>query len=184
MERNRHDELTEILDRTTGWIENCDSKTSIILSGMGVVAGILLATDYVEKLVTIYRYMIDYANLWKASYLLVSFLSIGVLVYGCILLIGVLVARVNPAEFSEKGVKTDSLIFFASIAANKSLAKYRGKIKKCSSEQLEDDIISQIYICSLICEKKFALYKKGLIISLAGFAIFAIMTIIGVMSSK
>ena len=108
-------------------------------------------------------------------------LSVGGIVYGCILLIGVLVARVNPAEFSEKGVKTDSLIFFTSIAANNSLAKYRDKIKKCSSEQLDDDIISQIYICSLICKKKFELYKKGLIISLAGFAIFVIMAIIGVM---
>lgn len=180
MEGNKHDELNEILDRTIGWIENCDTKTSIILSGMGVIAGILLATDYVEKLVTIYRYMISYVNLWRSFYLLVSFLSLWVIVYGCVLLIGVLVAKVNPAEFSEKGVKTDSLIFFTSIAANNSLAKYRDKVKECSYEQLDDDIISQIYICSLICKKKFKLYKKGLIISLAGFAIFVIMTIIGV----
>jgi len=181
METKRtHEELTEILDRTTGWIENCDSKASIILSGAGVVAGILLATDYVEKIIAIYRYMTDNASLWTVSYLVCNILSIGAFVTGCLLLIGVLIARVKPVEFSDKGVKTDSLIFFSSIAANKSLAKYREKIKKCSSEQLDDDIISQIYICSLICEKKFALYKNGLIISLAGFAGFAIMTIIGV----
>lgn len=178
MERNRHGELTAILDRTSGWIENCDSKTSIILSGIGVIAGILLATDYVERLVDVYRHMFEYSNLWRVSYLLSIILSIGGIVCGCILLIGVLVARVNPAEFSEKGVKADSLIYFGSIAANKSLAKYRRKIEECSSEQLNDDIVSQIYICSLICEKKFKLYKKGLVVAMAGFSIFTIITII------
>lgn len=47
MESKRtHDELKEILDRNTAWIENCDSKTSIILGSFGVIAGIFLATDY------------------------------------------------------------------------------------------------------------------------------------------
>lgn len=34
MESKRtHDELKEILDRNTAWIENCDSKTSIFFWG-------------------------------------------------------------------------------------------------------------------------------------------------------
>lgn len=50
MESKRtHEELKEILDRNTAWIENCDSKTSIILGSFGVIAGIFLATDYVSK---------------------------------------------------------------------------------------------------------------------------------------
>lgn len=94
-------------------------------------------------------------------------------------MINVLVARVRPNDFSKKGVKTNSLIFFSSIAKYKTLSKYSLKLKKCTSEQLEDDIISQIYVCSLICDKKFWLYQKGLIISLVGVIVFVIMAVIG-----
>ena len=48
--KKTQEELKEILDRNTAWIENCDSKTSIILGSFGVIAGIFLATDYVSKL--------------------------------------------------------------------------------------------------------------------------------------
>ena len=49
----KYDELSEILNGVNSWIENCDSKVSTILSGMGVFAGILLATDYVSKFIAI-----------------------------------------------------------------------------------------------------------------------------------
>ena len=175
-----YDELSEILNRVNSWIENCDSKVSTILSGMGVFAGILLATDYVSKFIAIFRYMCEKITVLSAIYLIISFLSFGLLLYGVFLFMGVLFARVNPTEFEDRGVKGDSLIFFSSIAKNKTLSKYRGKLRKCSAEQMNDEIISQIYICSLICDKKFSLYKKGLICSLIGFIVFLIMAIIGV----
>ena len=66
MESKRtHEELKEILDRNTAWIENCDSKTSIILAGFGVIVGILLATDYASKFVSIFRYMINNVSFWS-----------------------------------------------------------------------------------------------------------------------
>lgn len=172
-----HEELIEILDRNTSWIENCDSKTSIILGGIGVITGVLLATDYVVKLAAIYKHMAENISFWSVAYLIGTILSIGAIIVGCLFLISVLMAKVDPTEFSKKGLKMDSLIFFSTIAQNKSFAKYREKLQKCPS--LDDDIISQIYICSLICEKKFALYKKGLIISLLGFMAFVILTFVG-----
>ena len=179
MEQIKHEELSEILERTNGWIENCDSKSSIILSGMGVAAGIFLATDYISKFIDIIQFMYENMNIWTVLYLIFGSLSICLLLYGAFLLIEVLFSRINTAEFEDRGVKTDSIIFFSSIAKNKTLSKYRGKLKKCSAEQLDNDIISQIYVCSLICDKKFSLYKKGLICSLAGFIIFMIIAIIG-----
>lgn len=51
MESKRtREELKEILDRNTAWIENCDSKTSIILGSFGVIAGIFLATIMFQNL--------------------------------------------------------------------------------------------------------------------------------------
>lgn len=99
--------------------------------------------------------MCEKITVLSAIYLIISFLSFGLLLYGVFLFMGVLFARVNPTEFEDRGVKGDSLIFFSSFAKNKTLSKYRGKLRKCSSEQMNDDIISQIYICSLICDKKF-----------------------------
>ena len=55
----KYDELSETLNRVNSWIENCDSKVSTILSGIGVFAGILLATDYVSKFTAIFRYMCE-----------------------------------------------------------------------------------------------------------------------------
>lgn len=46
---NYTEDLPSILDRIIVWTDNCDSKTSIILGGLGVIAGIFMASDYVTK---------------------------------------------------------------------------------------------------------------------------------------
>lgn len=177
---NKHEKLSEILDRTIGWTANCDGKASTVLASVGVIAGVLLATDYVKKLVAIYRFMLDVLNFWSALYLIACTVAIGTIVVGCLYLIGVLKARIGRKDYAARGVRGGSLIFFASIAKCKTLDAYKTKLENCSDEQLEDDMISQIYICSVICQKKFDLYKKGLTCSLVGFSTFAILNIIGV----
>lgn len=180
MEHIEREELSETLERINGWIENCDAKVSTILSGMGVFAGILLATDYVSKFIAVFRFMCEKINIWTVVYLAINTLSLCSLIYGTFLLVGVLFARVDPEEFENRGVRNESLIFFSAIAKNRTLSEYKEKLKECSSEQMKVDFISQIYICSLICEKKFSLYKKGVTFSIAGFCIFMITAIIGV----
>lgn len=49
----------QILDRNIAWIENCDTKASIILGGIGVIFGILLASDYVKKIIEVLKNMTD-----------------------------------------------------------------------------------------------------------------------------
>lgn len=180
MEHIDYEKLCEILARINGWIENCDSKVSTILSGMGVFAGILLATDYIAKFIDIFQFMAEAKNVWAVIYLVACMVSLCLLIYGAICLIEVLFARIDTNEFENRGIKKDSLIFFSAIAQNPNLSKYREKLKKYDSEQMKDDIISQIYICALICDKKFSLYKKGLVCSLLGFGIFMFLVIIGV----
>lgn len=179
MDHIDYEELREILARINGWIENCDSKVSIILSGMGVFAGILFATDYVAKFADILQFMAEAKTIWSAVYLAVWAISLSLLIYGFICLIYALIARINTAEFARRGIKQDSLIFFSNIAQNSDLSAYCEKLKNYNSDQMEDDIISQIYICALICTKKFSLYKKGLIFSLLGVGVFMIMVTIG-----
>lgn len=173
-------ELNQILDRVNGWIENCDFKVSVILSGMGIFAGIFLVSDYISKFTSIFRAVLNNIGILSIAYLFISFLSLGLLIYGAILLVSVLFARINPTEFQNRAVKSDSVLFFSSIAKNKSFLKYKAKVRKCSKEQLMEDLVSQIYICALICDKKFRLYKKGLLYSIIGFCTFMFMMIVGV----
>lgn len=180
MESKRtQEELTSILDRNTAWIENCDSKTSIILAGFGVIVGILLATDYASKFVSMFRYMASNVSFGSIIYLIFCVFAICLILAGCVCWITVLFARVNLDEFSDRGIKPDSLIFFSSIAKHSTLLSYKQHLEKCETTQLSDDLISQIYICSIICDKKFKYYKRGLLLASIGLLLFVTLFVIG-----
>lgn len=100
----KYDELSETLNRVNSWIENCDSKVSTILSGIGVFAGILLATDYVSKFTAIFRYMCEKKTVSSTIFLIISFLSFGLLLYGVFLLI-----RYSLLELTRKNLKAEAL---------------------------------------------------------------------------
>lgn len=181
MESKRtHEELIEILDRTVTWTDNCDSKTSIILGGLGVIAGIFLASDYVSKINEIIRFMTSHINVWSVIYLVLFYGAIAVLLAGCLFLIRVLISVTDTKSYKDRGVKEESLVFFSPIAKNKTLSAYKKKVQKTDNAQFEEDIISQIYVCSIICDAKFRNYKTGLLLSLLGFGIFLVTAIVGV----
>lgn len=181
MESKRtHEELIEILDRTITWTDNCDSKTSIILGGLGVIAGIFLASDYVSKIIENIRFMTSHINVWSVIYLVFFYGSIAVLLAGCLFLIRVLISVTDTKSYKDREVKEESLVFFSSIAKNKTLSAYKKKVQKTDNAQFEEDIISQIYVCSIICDAKFRNYKTGLLLSLLGFGIFLVTAIVGV----
>ncbi|MDD4565088.1 MAG: DUF5706 domain-containing protein [Eubacteriales bacterium] len=180
MEKNeKRDELNQILDRNIAWIENCDSKTSIVLGCIGIIAGILLAADYVSRIIAIFRNFLETLSFWSVTYLIIAYASICTVAAGCLCLLLVLVAKINLKEFAAKGVRTDSLIYFSSIARIKTMSSYKSKLRSMKDDELEEDLISQIYICSIICSKKFARYKIGLLLSVLGLISFAAMIIIG-----
>lgn len=181
MESKRtHEELIEILDRTVTWTDNCDSKTSIILGGLGVIAGIFLASDYVSKIIEIIRFMTSHINVWSVIYLVLFYGSIAVLLAGCLFLFRVLISVTDTKSYKDREVKEESLVFFSSIAKNKTLSAYKKKVQKTDNAQFEEDIISQLYVCSIICDAKFRNYKTGLLLSLLGFGIFLVTAIVGV----
>lgn len=182
MDKNNNftEDLPSTLDRIIEWINNCDTKTSIVLGGLGVIAGIFLASDYVSKIIDIVRFMTSHINVWAVIYLILFFGSIAVLVAGCFFLIRVLISVTDTKSYKERGIKEDSLIFFSSISKNKTLSVYKKKVQKTDTAQFEEDVISQIYVCSIICEAKFRSYKTGLLLSLMGFGAFLVIAIVGV----
>ena len=46
------EDLNQILDRNVAWIENCDSKASIMLGMLGVTISIVFAFDYAKVIIS------------------------------------------------------------------------------------------------------------------------------------
>lgn len=173
------DSLYDTLNRTTAWIENCDNKTSIVLTGVGVLIAIILSGDYVKKIKKIIEHMLGNLNFYSVMFMFITTMAVIVCLIGLYFLFRVLVPKTNTKLYKERNIQTDSLIYFYSIAKNKSYSDYKSKLEKCSESSWENDIISQIYICSIICRDKFDYYKKGLKLIVSAFILFSIMMIIG-----
>ncbi len=173
------DDLYQSLDRTTTWIENCDTKTSVVISGIGIIAAIILSSDYITKIKSIIKYMIDNLSFWTAVFLLITAIALVFCISGCYHLYRVLVPRVDTGLYKEKGLNSESLIYFLAISKRKSFIDYKSELEKCSENNLINDIISQIYICSKICSQKFDYYTRGLNLVVIGLISLGIMMIIG-----
>lgn len=61
----------------------------------------------------------------------------------------------------------------------KSYEEYKNNLNTASDAKQRNDLISQIFICSKICEQKFMNYKKGTSYVLLGFNCFTAISIIG-----
>lgn len=124
--------------------------------------------------------MTSNVSFWTIIYIIFCIFSISLILAGCVCWIAALFARVNLNEFSDRGIKSNSLIFFSSIAKHKSLSSYKQNLEKCETSQMEEDLISQIYICSIICDKKFKYYKLGLFLVSIGSLLFVTLFVIGI----
>ncbi|MBU3188778.1 hypothetical protein K9O30_06335 [Clostridium bowmanii] len=173
------DDLYQTLDRINLWIENSDTKTSIAIGAIGVVFAILLSKDYAVKFKNIIISMINSKNFFSFLYLAVLGISIYVICKGCHYLFKVLVPRTDMNLYKESGIKVDSSIFFSTIANTRSYKDFKKIIGKSTKAVQRNDLISQIYICSKICDLKFKNYKRGITLVSVGFIIFVIVIIIG-----
>ncbi len=173
------DALCQILDRINFWIENCDTKTSIAISAIGIIFAVLLSKDYAVKFKAIIGYMVNNINFFSFLYLTFTVISISIISLGCYCLFRVLVSRTDINLYKEAGIQLVSSIFFSGVANSKSYKDYRKKLENFSENDLRNDLISQIYICSKICDKKFKNYKTGITLVFIGFVFFLCLIVIG-----
>ena len=175
----KKEDLYQTLDRINLWIENSDTKTSIVIAAMGVILAVILSKDYVVKYKAILSGMLNDGTACSFIYVMVFILSICILGKGCYHLFRVLIPQTDTKLFSEKGICGSSLIFFSTIAKNKSYEEYKNNLDAASETDQRNDLMSQIFICSRICEQNFNNYKKGISYVLLGFSCFAVISIIG-----
>jgi hypothetical protein len=102
-------------------------------------------------------------------------------VYGVFRIMKVLGVQIDKKKYvKEKELDLDSKIFFDHISKNANYLIYKEKLLKMSDEDFINDIISQIYINSVICSDKYKNYKCGFKYSLIGFCAFIFLWIVGI----
>lgn len=152
------DEANHILDRTIGFINNCDSKASIILAiDSGFLAIVLM-------------------NVNQSNYpRIISLLLIAI---GATFIIVSLIARISNRKFIMKRNEESSVLFFGDIERYPSVEAYRQTFIKTKTDQYLKDILSQIYINSCICSKKYRIYNLGTRISLVGMLLYILFSVL------
>ncbi len=161
------------LDRNIAFVSNCDNKTSIVLTAMGVFLTIILTNDGLVTIFNILKTCISQKNFCNILYLMCFIVSIGVLLFGFYNLCSVLIAR------TKNTVPLNSNIFFSGIIKNGNRDSYRERFITMSQEEYLDNLISEIYINAEIAAVKYKKYNVGFKCSIIGFIAFVIILLIG-----
>lgn len=168
MEINNQDKLNT-LERINSWIENCDSKSSIMMALVGVFISMIFTSDFIlnsltEIISTFFVYWKTGKGYFDMSYILILLLFISMvfcLLISLLYLIKALSARTCSKQTGNSQVKTDSLIHFGSIQ-KLSYNKFKTSILAETDGDKLEDILSQIYINSKRCQEKFDDYNYSI----------------------
>lgn len=162
------EEAVQTLERINFWISNCDTKISFSLA----FAGILLGGFFSSGIITgsLNKLMKGLKEIDKDTpYLKIQYLEITtvVLVVFIILMIGSLTylfigkkGSIDTGVYNEADLSKDSTLFFGTIH-NKSFIAFKNSMIGIKKDELVNDYLSQVYINSKICNRKFTLYNKG-----------------------
>lgn len=159
--KQKQEYCTSVHDQIISWTENCDTKASIMLAFIGVVATIVFSSDYlletiesqVKNIITYWYDGIGYFSI-LSTLMFISLLGfISMIGVSCYFIISVLTPRLNGPG--------GSIIFFKGIAETGE-EDYISKVNHTSDEGLDVDKLTQIYTCAKICDEKFSAYRKSI----------------------
>ncbi|MED4057167.1 Pycsar system effector family protein (plasmid) [Niallia taxi] len=178
MDQLDRDNLLNRLDRLLEWIRACDTKSSIVLAGIGIFIT-FFTTDFITKTFkTILVRSIKNIDFSNFLYLLLLFLSVLSLMYGIYCLTKVLIPRLSKETVENDGRPSDSLYFFEPIAKTK-YREFRDNMLTATKEDEKEDILSQIYVNAKICTYKYNYSRKGMKLSIIGISSLVILYLIG-----
>ena len=152
--QERVSNLQNELDRIINFIRHCDSKVSIMLGVNGIILTIIFTNNNLSEVI------IFFSKIYLKSHWLTYFQILSALCYfiGIFTLVDSLIAKLgNKAQ----GSIAESLLYFRTIAENSSFDKFKNRYKSQSDENYIIDYLSEIYINSLICTKKFKSFNRG-----------------------
>lgn len=166
------EEMNNILERTIGFVDNCDTKASIMLALFGVLLTVLCTSKITDNISEIVDTLKQQIGGWDYVYIVGAIISLLLLATSVGLFILVLSAKVQISGF-------DSKIFFKDISENSSSRIYGKKVKTMTEDEYVNDIINQIYINAKICTEKYERYNLALTLGTIGSLLFIMLYIVG-----
>ena len=170
------EDIYKNLDNINNWINNCDTKASILLGLNGVILSIIFTNNrFLNEYASIFKKLFNGINFSDVLYIGFTIYSIVILVIGLYKLIMVLLPTLKINSIYSKPSHT----YFGDIAGFNSDSEFKISICKQNFEDVLDDLLSQVYINSVICNNKFNNFKTGLKYSLIGFILIIILFVLG-----
>lgn len=178
MDKNQ---IKQYADDTYGqvsfWINNCDSKASILLALIGVILSIAFTSD--KLLGGILILTKDAVSLINGSgsccacaslfILVILAIAIGFFVDSIRNMLLVLYARLDDSRDAEN----PSISYYRSIGA-KSYDAYKQLVYEIDDDAFIEDKLRQVHDCSKICTRKFTFYNEGIASMKVGLVFLAV----------
>ena len=177
----KKDEIKQYADDTYGqvslWINNCDSKASILLALIGVVLSIAFTSDKIlGGILTLTKDVVSLMNgdgtsCACASLFILVVLGIAIVFFVDSIrnLLSVLYARMDDSRNAEN----PSISFYRSIGS-KSYDEYKQLVEGIDDDAFIEDKLRQVHDCSKICTRKFSFYNDGIDSLKVGLVFFVI----------
>lgn len=159
-----NEELNILLDREIGFVRDCDNKTSIMLTFIGIFLTFIFSIGILKYIYNIFIYIFHDEHIEYVLLIILFVFGVIFTIIGLFKFILLLYARTKPSGHDLK-------IYFHDISLNQSAAAYEKKILHMTNDQFRSELINQIYINALICTKKYKFYNSGLKISMIGIGI-------------
>ena len=179
-EEKQVEEAKATLERIISWINNCDTKTGTVLALLGVIFTLVMTNEGLSACYKIVTKAIIACTFSDILYLIIWLASFACLIFGLYRLTSALFASISSEKYKQAKLETDSRIFFGSIGATPTYQEYWGKFTEMTMAEYTNDLLSQVYINSLIASKKFKNYNQGVKYAIIGFCWFIVMFIIGI----
>lgn len=169
---------TQTLDRNIGFISNCDTKTSIVLTVVGVLFTLILSDDGISEISNIFSACLNTITLFNILFLFSFIGSVGTMMIGMYKLGSVLIAKTSDKSSGDNTFK--SLIFFSGIQKSGDRETYRDQFYSMSREELLNELLDEIYANADIATQKYTKYNSGLKYATIGFILFLILFLLGI----
>jgi hypothetical protein len=156
---------TKKLELLNQWIANCDTKSSFILTFYGVVLTIIFTSNIGGEMINSFSFSkADETNCESIRNFILVLTTIAFFITSIITfyqIYSTLKGRIDPKVYQQNGLKTNSNVFFGSIAL-KTFLDFESESNNEDEPNFLNDINSQVYINSKIVDQKFKHYNKSL----------------------
>ncbi len=182
MEKNEIKQYADdTYEQVSSWINNCDSKASILLTLIGVVLSIAFTSDYilggiggmVKDVISLVKGEGNACACASVFILVILGISIGFLFDSVRNMLIVLYARLDDSRDAEN----PSISYYRSIGA-KPYEEYKRLVENIEEDAFIEDKLRQVHDCSKICSSKFNYYNEGISSMKVGLVFFCIYLIL------